>query len=91
MVPSISYQQMLHVMDGHSWDGNQTSQKTTGDSGLNPARYHLNMSGISYDAVHQNNKKMTIKISYKIQKVKDGYSDLRISYHTRSDNKNHNE
>lgn len=49
------------------------------------------MSGISYNAVHENYKKMTIKISYKIQKVKDGYSDLRISYHTRSDNKDHNE
>ena len=72
-------------------DGNQTSVKTTGDSGLNPARYHLNMKNISYNAVHQNYSKMRIRISYKIKMVKDGYSDLRISYHTKSDNKDHTE
>ena len=72
-------------------DGNQTSVKTTGDSGLNPARYHLNMKNISYNAVHQNYSKMRIKISYKIKMVRDGYSDLRISYHTKSDNKDHTE
>lgn len=72
-------------------DGNQTSVKTTGDSGLDPARYHLNMKNISYNAVHQNYSKMRIKISYKIKMVKDGYSDLRISYHTKSDNKDHTE
>ena len=47
-------------------DGNQTSVKTTGDSGLDPARYHLNMKNISYNAVHQNYSKMRIRISYKI-------------------------
>ena len=72
-------------------DGNQTSVKTTGDSGLDPARYHLNMKNISYNAVHQNYSKMRIRISYKIKMVKDGYSDLRISYHTKSDNKDHTE
>ena len=72
-------------------DGNQTSVKTTGDSGLDPARYHLNMKNISYNAVHQNYSKMRIKISYKIKMLKDGYSDLRISYHTKSDNKDHTE
>lgn len=28
---------------------------------------------------------------YRTKKIKDGYSDLKISYHTRSDNKDHND
>ena len=70
-------------------DGNQTKVPTTGDTGQNPARYHMNMTNLSYDAVHQNYSHMTVTIVYHTKKVKDGYGDLRISYHTRSDNKDH--
>ena len=68
-------------------DGNQTSVKTTGDTGKNPARYHLNMTNLSYQAVHNSYSKMKIKISFKITMEKDGYADLRVSYHSRTENK----
>lgn len=68
-------------------DGNQTSVKTTGDTGQNPARYHLNMTNLSYQAVHNSYSKMKIKISFKITMEKDGYADLRVSYHSRTQNK----
>ena len=68
-------------------DGNQTSVKTTGDTGQNPARYHLNMTNLSYQAVHNSYSKMKIKISFKITMEKDGYADLRVSYHSRTENK----
>ena len=72
-------------------DGNQTKVPTTGDTGQNPAVYHMNMTNLSYDAIHQNYSSMEVMVLYRTKKIKDGYSDLKISYHTRSDNKDHND
>lgn len=72
-------------------DGNQTKVPTTGDTGQNPAVYHMNMTNLSYEAIHQNFTSMEVEVVYKTKKIKDGYSDLKISYHTRSDNKDHND
>ena len=72
-------------------DGNQTKVPTTGDTGQNPAVYHMNMTNLSYDAIHQNYSSMEVMVLYRTNKIKDGYSDLKISYHTRSDNKDHND
>ena len=72
-------------------DGNQTKVPTTGDTGQNPAVYHMNMTNLSYDAIHQNFSSMEVMVLYRTKKIKDGYSDLKISYHTRSDNKDHND
>lgn len=70
-------------------DGNQTAVKTTGDTGQKPARYHINMKDLSYNAVRQTYKSMELKVSYKIKMVDDGYADMRISYRSGSDKKNH--
>lgn len=72
-------------------DGNQTKVPTTGDTGQNPAVYHMNMTNLSYETIHQNFTSMEVEVVYKTKKIKDGYSDLKISYHTRSDNKDHND
>lgn len=72
-------------------DGNQTKVPTTGDTGQNPAVYRMNMTNLSYEAIHQNFTSMEVEVVYKTKKIKDGYSDLKISYHTRSDNKDHND
>ena len=64
---------------------------TTGDTGQNPAVYHMNMTNLSYETIHQNFTSMEVEVVFKTKKIKDGYSDLKISYHTRSDNKDNND
>lgn len=63
-------------------DGDQGH--TTGESGLDPARYHWNMKPISYEAIHSKYENVRIKVSFKIEKIDDGYADLRLYYNTRN-------
>lgn len=61
-------------------DGNQTAQPTTKDIGVESRRYHLNMTNLSYQAVHSSYSKIKVTISFKIEKKDNGWADLRYYY-----------
>lgn len=72
-------------------DGQQKDVNTTGDTGLNPARYVKNMNNISANAVRSKYSKTKVKISFKVDKIDNGYGDFRFSYclnGTEKENKN---
>ena len=67
-------------------NGNQTSDKVNGDSD-GSRRYNMNMTGLHTVPVSEQYKNMKVTVSFKIEKVKDGYADLKTYYYDRNGKK----